>query len=440
MRRMIIVNTFSFLHTSDIHLGYQQFNLDERFADFGAAFGRIVDYALKYKVDFVAVGGDFFHQRAINAETLKQAMELLQPLKDAGIPVITIEGNHDKAFYQDKISWLRLLNGLGYLKLLKPVFTEGRISLTPWTSTGEGCVLELDRARIIGLGYLGATTEQRLAEAASQLEIADKFTILLLHAAVNKFLVQDLGGVKKETLEQFRDMVDYLALGHIHTREEDGWFFNPGALENCHLDEAKEGREKGFYHVTVCGPQKTVEYIPAKPREVRLLTVDITGVRDPAEAYQKVWLAVEGLSLKSLDRPMLQVILRGEVDFSAMAIDTSGLAREIRETCGCLHVEVQNTANLPLYQGDDPGSDALNRSLIEKQVLDRLVARRFPQYREFQGELVDLVIRVKEAALSGESPKDIIAAAAALAGRLPGQETETCGENVAAAGGENLED
>lgn len=429
---MIPLPEVNFIHVSDVHLGHQQFNLEERFNDFGQSFASVVNYALEHKVDFMVIGGDFFHKRAINAETLKQALALLQPLKDAHIPVLAIEGNHDKAFYQDKVSWLKLLNSMDYLKLLKPVYEQGKISLTPWDINKDGCLTELAGIRIIGLGYLGATTEQRLLEIAEQLTPSNNFTLLLLHAAVNKFLAQDLGGVKKEVLTQFHDKVDYLALGHIHARDEDGWFFNPGSLENCHIDEAKADREKGFYHVTVHGKEKTVQYIPAQPRPVKLLNIDISEALDPDTVYQKVWSAVSDLTSETI-KPMVQITLQGAVDFSTLAIDTGTLAREIKEKYNCLYVEVQNNANIPIDENNGLNRGTINRADIEKQVLTQLINRRYPEYREHQNDLVNLVLTIKEAALSGEKPEEIINALTPLAKLLP-ENNLTLGENEIAAG------
>lgn len=48
----------SFLHIADIHLGYQQYGLSERFSDFSRAFLHLVDTAVARRVDFVLLAGD----------------------------------------------------------------------------------------------------------------------------------------------------------------------------------------------------------------------------------------------------------------------------------------------------------------------------------------------------------------------------------------------
>jgi DNA repair exonuclease SbcCD nuclease subunit len=49
------------LHTSDTHLGYAQFDLEEREKDVYDAFSEIVDAAVKDRVDAVVHSGDIFH-------------------------------------------------------------------------------------------------------------------------------------------------------------------------------------------------------------------------------------------------------------------------------------------------------------------------------------------------------------------------------------------
>ena len=99
----------TFVHTADNHLGYEQYGFKERFNDFARAFYSVMDDAIARKADLVIIAGDLFNKRAIDALTLIQAEAGLQKLKDAGIPAIAIEGNHDRSYYRDGISWLQFL-------------------------------------------------------------------------------------------------------------------------------------------------------------------------------------------------------------------------------------------------------------------------------------------------------------------------------------------
>ena len=67
----------NFIHTADLHLGYRQYELDQRFRDFGSSFLKVVEYAIAEKVEFVLVAGDLFNSRNINAPTYMQAFHIL---------------------------------------------------------------------------------------------------------------------------------------------------------------------------------------------------------------------------------------------------------------------------------------------------------------------------------------------------------------------------
>ncbi len=115
-----------FVHTADNHLGYEQYGVKERFNDFTRAFWGIVDDAIARKADLFVIAGDLFNKRAIDARTLMHAQQGLERLRDAGIPAVAIEGNHDRSYYRDGVSWLEFLCWQKLLILLNPYFQRGR--------------------------------------------------------------------------------------------------------------------------------------------------------------------------------------------------------------------------------------------------------------------------------------------------------------------------
>src|SRR5712691_5654791 len=124
----------SFIHVADTHLGYEQYGVRERYNDFSRAFWDIMDDALERGVDFVVIAGDLFHKRSIDAQTLTHAIEGLKKLKERGVPVLAIEGNHDRSYYRDGISWLQFLCYQQYLVLLAPIMRDGAPVLSAWQS------------------------------------------------------------------------------------------------------------------------------------------------------------------------------------------------------------------------------------------------------------------------------------------------------------------
>lgn len=83
------------LHTADTHLGYRQYNSEEREGDFEQVFEEIIDEAISRDVDVVVHAGDIFHRSRPNISTLSFLGVQLLRLQQAGIPFLTIVGNHD---------------------------------------------------------------------------------------------------------------------------------------------------------------------------------------------------------------------------------------------------------------------------------------------------------------------------------------------------------
>lgn len=228
-----------FIHCADLHLGRVQNQLEQRFVDFGNAFQYVVEEALARRVDFVLVSGDLFDKRNINARTLEQAVKILEPLREAGIRVIAIEGNHDKAFLRDKESWMSFLAHREYIVLLNPEFEGGKMLIEPYDrEMCSGCYIDLeDNVRVYGLGYLGRAAGQKLQELADALP-ADKTNIVLLHAMVGRMGGELIGSIPKGDVACLQERVAYLALGHGHNRYVVGKRLTPKGADGTSQVEA----------------------------------------------------------------------------------------------------------------------------------------------------------------------------------------------------------
>jgi DNA repair exonuclease SbcCD nuclease subunit len=231
----------SFLHISDVHLGYQQYGNTERYNDFARAFLTSVDFAIEKNVDFVLICGDLFHKSAIAPKTLFQANEGFERLANAGIQVVAINGNHDKAKYAEGYSWLHYLSYRGHIILLSPVFSEEGTRLDPWNDE-EGSYIDIEGVRIFGIPYLGASTEPVLEEMPKILESLSaediKFTVLIGHFGLEGEIPGVAGGISTSLLNPLKKHIDYIGLGHLHKPfSKENWIFNPGALEVVGMDE-----------------------------------------------------------------------------------------------------------------------------------------------------------------------------------------------------------
>jgi hypothetical protein len=98
------------LHTSDTHLGYRQYHLDERRQDFADAFAEVVSAGIQQDVDAVVHAGDLFHTSRPGITPLQTVLTELQRLQDADIPFLLIVGNHERTHDRN---WVELLQEIG---------------------------------------------------------------------------------------------------------------------------------------------------------------------------------------------------------------------------------------------------------------------------------------------------------------------------------------
>jgi DNA repair exonuclease SbcCD nuclease subunit len=289
-----------FLHISDVHLGCRRYNLEERTKDFFRSWYDVIEnHALANEVDFVVIAGDFFDRRQIDPQTMNHALAGLQLLKDAGIPVVAIEGNHDRRDAVSDYSWMRSFSQAGFLILLEPArVAENSEDALPWEmlpwdeESHTGSYVDIKGARIFGTHWYGTSANAAMPMLAESLRRArgeGLFQILMLHTDVEGQLNRPIPALSVEKLKELRTLVDYVALGHTHKRFElENWAFNPGSLEACSIDEYRE--ERGLYVVEV-GEDHSVkakfidDYVQ---RPFQRLVFDVSGAEDPEVVHAGV--------------------------------------------------------------------------------------------------------------------------------------------------------
>src|SRR6266481_8932804 len=139
-------------HTADIHLGRRR--LDGRLPDkdLADAFAFVAAQAIKEVADVFLIAGDLFDRPQVEPPHLRQAQQVLVELKKAGIPVIAIEGNHDKAFlHSENPTWLHYLAEDDLLILLRTPFDATGPLLRPWDESRKGGAwIDLGGVRFVG--------------------------------------------------------------------------------------------------------------------------------------------------------------------------------------------------------------------------------------------------------------------------------------------------
>src|SRR5919112_298675 len=362
-----------FLHMSDVHLGCRRYNLEERTKDFFRSWHDVIQHhALPNAVDFVLIAGDFFDRRNIDPQTMNHALAGLQILKDARIPVVAIEGNHDRRDAVSDYSWMRSFSQAGFFILLEPARAEETEEnalpwqMVPWDEESRtGSYVDIKGARIYGTHWYGTSANAAMPMLAESLRAAREeglFHILLLHTDVEGQLNRPIPALSVEKLKELRTLVDYVALGQTHKRFElENWAFNPGSLEACSIDEYRE--ERGLYLVEVDDAHNVSarfvnDYVQ---RPFQRLVFDVSGAEDPDAVHAGVLETVK---------------------------------REAR-------------AHDPGSEEPAPIIEISLRAHRERRIIADLIARDI-RFRDRASEMAELVLEAKRRALGDDPPEAIV--------------------------------
>ncbi|HEX9035950.1 MAG TPA: exonuclease SbcCD subunit D [Ktedonobacterales bacterium] len=418
-----------FVHTADNHLGYEQYGVRERYDDFARAFLAVVEGAITRQADFFVIAGDLFNKRAIDARTLTQANEGLRLLADAGIVAIGIEGNHDRSYYRDGMSWLQYLSYQGLLRLLSPTLRDGAPVMAEWSPEsllGLYTTLKGGRARVYGLPWYGSSTARVMASFAETLAAAREreeaegveYRVLLMHTGVEGVLPKLQGLPTRADFEPLRELVDFIALGHVHKPYEiDGWLYNPGSTETWGAEES-EWSDRGYYAVTVDTdvtpgePRHFAERITNPRRPFVRLSFRVDGLSDPTSFYERFERMVAQGARAHQDavgrKPVVDVSMIGVYAFDSSAIERARLEKIITERFQPLVARIHDSARANDWDVDSDTDDSAHpdRAALELRVLEDLVARD-ARYTAQAPAWAATLAQLKRMALEGEDPEQI---------------------------------
>ncbi|HSM83038.1 MAG TPA: DNA repair exonuclease [Nodosilinea sp.] len=403
-----------FLHIADIHLGFDRYDTPERTKDFFRALQTVLErYAIGEGVDFVAIAGDLFEHRNIQPATLNQAQVCLQALKDAGIPVVAIEGNHDNRPYGTRTSWLKYLSEWGLLKLLEPndgADVDQRLTAWDERSRSGGYIDLACGVRVIGSSWYGATAPRAielLADAIQALPVGPDHTVLLFHHGLEGQIARYAGALRYSELLPLKAAgVDYLALGHIHKNyTAEGWVFNPGSLEANNVEESRYLRGAYLVELSPEGvdAQLQTDYFQRPIERVELVAKGQESLDQLTQMALDAAIAAAQRHHGSM-APIVELRITGQVGFDRLELDTRRLQEAIKAASDALIVLIKYDVEDVAYQ--TPLHDGQNRLDIEQSIFeDMLTAHR--DYRARATELARGLTDLKDRQLSGADETDL---------------------------------
>ncbi len=408
-----------FLHISDIHLGFDRYDSKPRTLDFFYSLKDVIEkYAVGEQVDFVIVGGDLFEHRNIKPAILNQAQLCFQILKDADIPVLAIEGNHDNAPYGTKSSWLRYLSDWGLIKLLEPGDTNsGEPFYSPWDEDRQrGGYIDLDcGVRVLGSSWYGAAAPraiEQIAAAMGELPKAEGPSILLFHHGLEGQISRYSGALRYgEVLPLKKAGVDYLALGHIHKSYcEENWIFNPGSIEANNVEESQFERGAYLVEIDQKGTIKAELKTDYKQRPIVRLQQKLRS-QDAIESVGEGAIALIQSAIKSKkiipdQQPIVELRITGTVGFDRLELDTRQLQKQLQELCNALIFLLR-------YDVEEDGyishiSEEASRLEVEQEVFTDLLSAN-ARYKKQAEALAHGLIDLKARQMDGEGEESLYA-------------------------------
>jgi DNA repair protein SbcD/Mre11 len=297
------------LHTSDTHLGYAQFDLEEREADVYDAFSEIVDTAVKDRVDAVVHAGDVFHLPKPAGRPLIRLGEGITRLRDHGIRFYFTLGEHDILRTSGTPSAL-LFQKLG----LATYLGDG----TP-VMDGDLMLIGFHKRRDVEKEELlqGFGRAERIAK-----EYPEKKKLVIIHQGLVEF--HPFGEM---TADELPRNFDYYAMGHLHDHSKKhferlaGPVCYPGSIDPTPSEGIKEF-SKGFYLVDMSGKEAKPEWIVLRSsRKQFRFEVEFAKLGQETEKIKK---EIEAKSLQK--KPVVRVMVAGhDIDNAKVAASVSSL-------------------------------------------------------------------------------------------------------------------
>ena len=425
-----------FIHMADTHLGYQQYNLPERKRDFNKAFNWVLDKSIKEEVDFILLAGDVFNTNKSDPETIAAIYQMITQFKynsveslNREIPIIAIEGNHDKSNYFSERSWLRFLAELKLIILLNPKYNkeENMFDFIPYSENKKkpGMVRIKDTC-VYGIPFYGAMTKDYFPVIYDSLaDNSDTFNILMMHFGI-KDQVKDKPGIEiNENMQLLYGKINYLALGHFHKKYElpknNEWIFNPGSLEVNDAKEVWRSYTRGIFLVEVKDKENpNIRHIPCVYGRIESSdeipnrfffqhSIDIGKAKSTSFENTISYIlsnlrtleekGTKNYKKNDLDLPIVLLKLSGTISYSKLEVNINELKEKIMEKYDVLDVRIfSGMVNSKIDGIVVDSSSEKSIEEIENEVLSLLIEQN-PDYQPIKNEIIQLMLDLKSSLL-----------------------------------------
>lgn len=330
-------------HLADTHLGYKQYNLEEREKDIYDALEEIGDKVLEEHADIVVHSGDLFDSPRPTPQAYFAFKKFLKKL-DGKVKFFAVLGDHDRPKSRG---------------VAPHVLFDDQVQVLGVSANAEHQSVNVGGQDVLvaGLSSLSRAYRVVLVEELKKLgalQLDGKVGVLVLHEGIDKFF--PFGS--ELSLDEVPRNFSYVAMGHLHARIKasfgEGELAYPGSSEIIRKDEISGWRKlgKGFFIVDLEGD------------DVEVRDVNLECIRPQIEAklscahFEKELGDVVRLTEGMAKLPILHVRVEGK------DIDRQGVHQALTEALAdrtlAFRQEVVEEAELSLPELK-PGSFYVNQ-------------------------------------------------------------------------------
>jgi exonuclease SbcD len=355
------------LHLADLHIGIENYGridpasgLHSRLLDYLERLDEAISIGLDAGIHLALIAGDIYKNRSPNPTHQREFARRIYRLREAGVPVFLLTGNHDISPAAGRAHSVEIFNALHVpgitiadrpgLHIIETTAGAVQIVALPWVTRHS--LLTRDETRTASLSEIEAMLRQRIESFIEHTVDGldpDLPAILTMHGTIDG---ATLGAEQNLTLGQefvlprsvvSHQRLDYVAMGHIHKHQSLGThppIVYPGSIERVDFGERRE--DKGCVLVELARGATNWRFQPLAARPFISIEVDVRQSSDPQErirvaiARQDVRHAVVRVEIKATreqatnlnEEPVRQQLEDGQVwVIAAIVID---IERETR--------------------------------------------------------------------------------------------------------------
>lgn len=398
------------LHTSDWHLG-QYFLGHSRQAEHQKLIAWLVEQTRLHAVDSVLIAGDIFDTGAPPSYARELYYTLILALRDAGVGLTLLAGNHDSvAVLEESRNLLTALNTVVIPSVRDDPNEQVRVLHTREGKPGAIiCAIPFIRPRDVLQSIAGqsardkqqslqdaihahyqalfALAEEKRAELGAHLPIIATGHLTTLGASASESVREIYVGALEAFPTAAFPAADYIALGHIHRPQKVGGFEHirySGSPIALSFDEARQQKEMLLVDVSSDGLERvTVLEVPcfqplmSVKGSLKELGAAVAAVASHVLEGETVWLEI----VVCADDYLSDLNARIQTITENLPVEVLRIRRERSSALNALQSQAKETLN------ELTPDDVFARRLQSETIDEETRAQLLTMYREVVAEI-----------------------------------------------------